>query len=337
MSEAINYADFTGEEESPASYKMGENYDPVAAEPEAQIYELKPAVRWDAIESASNEIEEADNSGPVDGFKHYMNEAGKLPLLTPEEEISLAKKIEKGDLEAKTKMIESNLKLVTFVAKNYLNRGFSLESLQQEGSLGLIRAAEKFDYRKGYRFSTYATWWIRQGITRALADKSRTIRIPVHVTGELNKLNAIERRLTAENGREPTVSEIAEAMEMPPEKIEALRNRSKVAVSLDQTAKDGEETLGQFVADESIQEPIEIVNKNLVAQAVHDAIARSRLNETERLVVRCRFGLDDDNPMTLKQLGELLGITSERVRQIEASSIEKLGQDMEFKRAVSDR
>ena len=260
----------------------------------------------------------------TDPVRMYLREIGKIPLLKPEEEISLAQKIEKGDRKAKKKLTESNLRLVVSIAKKYVMRGLSLLDLIQEGNQGLIRAVEKYDWRKGYKFSTYATWWIRQAITRAIADQARTIRIPVHMVETINKLIRVQRQLMQQLGREPAAEEIAETMgEMTAIRVREILKIAQDTTSLETPVGDEEDSmLGDFIADTSQPSPIEAASRELLKENIEEVL--SSLTDREAKVLRMRFGLDGKNPMTLEEVGREFGVTRERIRQIEAKALRKL-------------
>ncbi len=259
----------------------------------------------------------------LDSLRLYLREIGKVPLLTADQEVYLAKRIERGEMAAKTQMIEANLRLVVSIAKSYLGRGLSFLDLIQEGSLGLIRAVEKFDYRKGYKFSTYATWWIRQAVTRAIADKARTIRIPVHMVEKLNKVVHIERQLVQRLGREPSPEEIGIELEMTPEEVREILRMSQLPVSLEKPIGEEEESeLGDFVEDESAESPFDTATLSLRREDIEHAL--SALPERERQVIELRFGLSGAQPCTLEEVGRAFGVTRERIRQIENNTLKKL-------------
>jgi RNA polymerase primary sigma factor len=259
----------------------------------------------------------------LDSLRLYLRSIGKVPLLTAAEEVSLAKRIERGDMAAKQQMVEANLRLVVSIAKSYLGRGLTFLDLIQEGSLGLIRAVEKFDYRRGYKFSTYATWWIRQAVTRAIADKGRTIRIPVHMVEKLNKVVHVERRLVQALGREPTPEEIARELECTPREVRDILRMSQQPVSLEKPVGDEEESeLGDFVEDEMSESPFDLANENLRRENVRRALAA--LPQREREVIEMRFGLTGGRPRTLEEVGRAFNVTRERIRQIENHTLKKL-------------
>jgi len=259
----------------------------------------------------------------LDSLRLYLREIGKVPLLTADQEVYLAKRIERGEMAAKTQMIEANLRLVVSIAKSYLGRGLSFLDLIQEGSLGLIRAVEKFDYRKGYKFSTYATWWIRQAVTRAIADKARTIRIPVHMVEKLNKVVHIERQLVQRLGREPRPDEIATELEMTTEEVREILRMAQLPVSLEKPIGEEEESeLGDFVQDEQAESPFDTASLSLRREDIKKAL--DSLPDRERKVIELRFGLLGDQPCTLEEVGRAFGVTRERIRQIENNTLKRL-------------
>jgi RNA polymerase primary sigma factor len=259
----------------------------------------------------------------TDSLQLFLKDIGKVRLLTAQEEVDLAKRIERGDLDAKQKMVESNLRLVVSIAKNYRNQGLPFLDLIHEGTLGLVRAAEKFDYRKGFKFSTYATWWIRQAIARALADKARTIRIPVHVVEKLNKIGRAERKLVTELGREPTPDEIAEVTGIDPEEVDQIKRSAQAPVSLEKPVGDEEESeFGQFIADEKAESPFDRAADLLTKEALREAL--ENLSYRERRVLELRYGLGGEHPRTLDEVGRTFNVTRERIRQIENQSLKKL-------------
>jgi RNA polymerase primary sigma factor len=259
----------------------------------------------------------------LDSLRLYLREIGKVPLLTADQEVYLAKRIERGDMAAKTHMIEANLRLVVSIAKSYLGRGLSFLDLIQEGSLGLIRAVEKFDYRKGYKFSTYATWWIRQAVTRAIADKARTIRIPVHMVEKLNKVVHIERQLVQRLGREPQPEEIALELEITTEEVREILRMAQLPVSLEKPIGEEEESeLGDFVQDEQAESPFDTASVQLRREDIERAL--DSLPDRERKVIELRFGLTGAQPCTLEEVGRAFGVTRERIRQIENNTLKRL-------------
>lgn len=278
------------------------------------------------IIKSSGEIEVTDAAKNIptdDPVRMYFKEIGKVPLLTAEEERELAIRIEQGDEEAKKKLCESNLRLVVSIARRYLNRGLSFLDLIQEGNLGLIKAVEKFDYTKGYKFSTYATWWIRQAITRSIADQARTIRIPVHMVETINKLIRISRQLLQEYGREPTSEEIAREMGISVEKVREIKKISQDPVSLETPIGEEEDShLGDFIPDEDIPSPVDAAAYSMLQKQLREVL--DTLSEREKKVLILRFGLDDGRPRTLEEVGREFNVTRERIRQIEAKALRKL-------------
>ncbi|MDQ3849438.1 MAG: sigma-70 family RNA polymerase sigma factor, partial [Actinomycetota bacterium] len=259
----------------------------------------------------------------LDSLRLYLRSIGRVPLLTAGEEVALAKRIERGDMQAKQHMVEANLRLVVSIAKSYLGRGLTFLDLIQEGSLGLIRAVEKFDYRRGFKFSTYATWWIRQAVTRAIADKGRTIRIPVHMVEKLNKVVHVERQLVQSLGREPTPEEIAEHLDCSPREVRDILRMSQQPISLERPVGEEEESeLGDFVEDETAESPFELAAENLRRENVRCALAA--LPQREREVIEMRFGLTGGRPRTLEEVGRAFNVTRERIRQIENHTLKKL-------------
>lgn len=267
-----------------------------------------------------------------DSVRLYLREIGKIPLLTAEEELALAQRVVKGEKRAKDQMAEANMRLVVSIAKRYVGRGLDLLDLIQEGNTGLLRAVEKFDPDKGFKFSTYATWWIRQAITRAIADQARTIRIPVHMVETINKLLRTQRRLTQELNREPTNEEIAEAMEIDVEKVEHIMKIKQDISSLDASVRDDEEdsVLGDFIEDEDTVSPEESATGQLLKE--HVKIMLSALTEREQKILRLRFGLDDGKSHTLEEVGQEFNVTRERIRQIEAKALAKLRKHKDAKK-----
>ncbi|MFR3947663.1 MAG: RNA polymerase sigma factor RpoD [Ruminococcus sp.] len=274
------------------------------------------------------ELDKIDLSVPEgvsieDPVRMYLKEIGKVPLLSAEEEIELAKKMEQGDENAKKRLAEANLRLVVSIAKRYVGRGMLFLDLIREGNLGLIKAVEKFDYRKGYKFSTYATWWIRQAITRAIADQARTIRIPVHMVETINKLIRVSRQLLQELGREPTPEEIAEEMDMPVDRVREILKISQEPVSLETPIGEEEDShLGDFIQDDNVPVPADAAAFTLLKEQLVEVLGT--LTEREQKVLRLRFGLDDGRARTLEEVGKEFNVTRERIRQIEAKALRKL-------------
>jgi RNA polymerase primary sigma factor len=259
----------------------------------------------------------------TDSLQLFLKDIGRVPLLTAAQEVELAKRIERGDHAAKQAMVEANLRLVVSIAKRYRNQGLPFLDLIQEGTIGLVRAAEKFDHRKGFKFSTYATWWIRQAVARAIADKGRTIRMPVHVVEKLNRILRSERKLRAELGREPTTDEIARDVEMSVDEVEQIRRSAQVPVSLERPVGDDDESeFGHFLADESTPLPDELAEDALQREALRGIL--SALSERERMVLELRYGLDGQQPRTLDEVGRAFNVTRERIRQIEHQGLKKL-------------
>ena len=277
----------------------------------------------DAIDVEHIDLSVPEGIGVDDPVRMYLKEIGKVPLLSPDEEIELAKKIELGDEEAKKKLAESNLRLVVSIAKRYAGRGMQLLDLIQEGNLGLIKAVEKFDYRKGYKFSTYATWWIRQAITRAIADQARTIRIPVHMVETINRLVRTQRQLVQKLGREATPEELAKELDMPVERVREIMKISQDPVSLETPIGEEEDShLGDFIPDEGASEPSEAASFTLLKEQLVDVL--STLTPREEKVLKLRFGIEDGRTRTLEEVGKEFNVTRERIRQIEAKALRKL-------------
>mgnify|MGYP002568283825 CR=1 FL=1 len=274
----------------------------------------------DEPEALPEDVENAKLDDPV---RMYLKEIGRIKLLTPEEEQEIAKKMAEGDEDARKRMSEANLRLVVSIAKRYVGRGMQLLDLIQEGNLGLMKAVEKFDYTKGYKFSTYATWWIRQAITRAIADQARTIRIPVHMVETINRMRQATNQLVYQNGHEPTPEELAKAMDMSVERVREIQRMAQEPASLESPVGEEEDSsLGDFVADENAEAPGKAADRAMVAQQINQAL--KSLTPREEKVIRLRFGLDDGRPRTLEEVGRDFGVTRERVRQIEAKAIRKL-------------
>jgi RNA polymerase primary sigma factor len=259
----------------------------------------------------------------TDSLQLFLNTVGKVPLLTGPQEIALAQRIECGDLDAKQRMVESNLRLVVAYAKHYRNRGLPFLDLIQEGTIGLLRATEKFDHRRGNKFSTYATWWIRQALSRALSDKSRTIRLPGHINAKLTKIRRAEQGLAIRLGRDPSVAEIAQAAGVRPEEVDPVRRSAQTPLSLEMTVGDDNKSeFGDLIADQAAESPYERATETLTQEALREAL--KGLSYRERRVLELRFGLDDEQRRTLLELSCMFGLTIERVRQIERGSLQKL-------------
>jgi RNA polymerase primary sigma factor len=319
MESVYNTLDDAGIEVLPAKDdELGEEASPSAEELTLLQAELNEA------ESALADPETlAEDYGAGDPVRMYLREIGKVPLLSNEEELELAKRIQKGDQEAAQKMTEANLRLVVSIAKRYVGRGMQLLDLVQEGNLGLLKAVEKYDYTKGFKFSTYATWWVRQAITRALADQARTIRIPVHMVETMNKLTQHSRKLQQELGREPSLEELAEVMHMSPERINEIRQMCMEPVSLESPVGEEDDShLGDFIEDDSGSQPAEAVSQAMLRQQLMEIL--DTLSEREAKVLRLRYGLDDGRPRTLEEVGREFNVTRERVRQIEAKALRKI-------------
>jgi RNA polymerase primary sigma factor len=274
-------------------------------------------------EEADLDLEPAAHDISTDALQLFLKDIGKVALLTAAQEVELSKRIERGDQRAKQQMVEANLRLVVSIAKNYRNQGLPFLDLIQEGTIGLVRAAEKFDYRKGFKFSTYATWWIRQAVARALADKARTIRMPVHVVEKLNKISRAERKLLAELGHDPTAEEIAHELELDREEVEQIRRSAQAPVSLEKPVGDEEESeFGHFLADQSVALPDEAAETTMRKETLKRILGA--LTPRERRVLELRYGLDGQHPRTLDEVGRTFNVTRERVRQIENQSLKKL-------------
>jgi RNA polymerase primary sigma factor len=289
-----------------------------------ELYRALEELHVDVVATVEAEVDLRydEREMSTDALQLFLKDIGRVPLLTAAQEVELAKRIERGDMPAKQRMVESNLRLVVSIAKNYRNQGLPFLDLIQEGTLGLIRAVEKFDWRRGFKFSTYATWWIRQAVARALADKARTIRMPVHIVERLQKINRADRQLWTQLGREPTLDEIADEASLTPQQVLEVRAAARASTSLDAPVGDGEDAVfGDFVAGDGPL-PEETVELNLRSEAVRHALAA--LPQREREVVVMRYGLTGAEPQTLEEIGRRLGLTRERVRQIELESLRRL-------------
>jgi RNA polymerase primary sigma factor len=312
--------------ETDAVYRELEQRGLEVLEPEAETREPAPPPPPATVAATPQET-------TTDALQLFLRDAGRHPLLTAAQEVELAKRIERGDMEAKTRMIQSNLRLVVSIAKNYRNQGLPFLDLIQEGTLGLIRAVEKFDWRRGYKFSTYATWWIRQAVARALADKARTIRMPVHIVERMQKLNRAERTLWTQLGREPTLEEVAEEANLPIAQAHEVKAAARASTSLDQPVGETEDAVfGDFVAGDGPL-PDEEVEVSLRCQALAEALGA--LAERERKVLVLRYGLIDEEPKTLEEIGRRLGLTRERVRQIETEALKRLARLREMEAVAS--
>ena len=277
----------------------------------------------DEIAMEQVDLSVPEGVGTEDPVRMYLKEIGKVPLLTPDEEIELAKRMELGDEEAKKTLAEANLRLVVSIAKRYVGRGMQFLDLIQEGNLGLIKAVEKFDYRKGYKFSTYATWWIRQAITRAIADQARTIRIPVHMVETINRLVRTQRQLLQSLGREPSPEEIAKEMDLPVDRVREIMKISQDPVSLETPIGEEEDShLGDFIQDDHVEVPVDAATFTLLHEQLMEVL--ETLTDREQKVLRLRFGLDDGRARTLEEVGKEFNVTRERIRQIEAKALRKL-------------
>ncbi len=293
--------------------------EPAAAAADPVVPEAEPS----PVPQRAAPADDSASEGSLDSLRLYLRSIGQVELLDASQEIALAKRIERGDMEAKRQMVEANLRLVVSIAKGYLGRGLSFLDLIQEGSLGLIRAVEKFDYRRGYKFSTYATWWIRQAVTRAVADKSRSIRIPVHMVEKLNRVHFVERQLVQDLGREPEPFEIAQELGWTVQDVRDVWRISQVPVSLEKPVGEGEETeLVDLVRDVNAMEPFDEASLHIRSESINKVLGS--LPEREREVLVMRYGLGGNYPRTLEECGEAFGVTRERVRQIETSTLRKI-------------
>ncbi len=312
------------DEPAAALVELADEDDEAEAETPDELSAEAAADFYAAVEVAADEVVETPAlEFTADSLQLFLKDVGKVSLLTAAQEVELAKRIESGDHRAKQEMVEANLRLVVSIAKRYRNQGLPFLDLIQEGTIGLVRAAEKFDWRKGYKFSTYATWWIRQAVARALADKARTIRMPVHVVEKLNKIMRTERKLRAERGREPTNEEIAQELELTVEEVESIRRTAQTPVSLEKPVGDEEESeFGQFLEDESTPLPDEAADTAFRAAALTKCLGA--LSYRERRVLELRYGLNGEQPCTLDEVGRAFQVTRERIRQIENQGLKKL-------------
>jgi RNA polymerase primary sigma factor len=320
ISSTLEEVEITKEQVSQLHAHLVEHGVDVVAEDGVSAYKAQRS-----SESGAGKKEELDLTvePSLDSLRLYLRAIGRVDLLTAAQEVELAKRIERGDMLAKRQMVEANLRLVVSIAKGYLGRGLSFLDLIQEGSLGLIRAVEKFDYRRGYKFSTYATWWIRQAVTRAIADKARTIRIPVHMVEKLNRVAHVERQLVQKLGREPEPAEIAEELRWPVSDVRDILRVAQLPVSLEKPVGDEDESeLGDFVADDAVLEPFEEASEHLQKEGVRRAL--DALPDRERQVIELRYGLSGTEPLTLEEVGKAFGVTRERIRQIENNTLKKL-------------
>ncbi len=309
------------------------NIEVTLAEPDAENFSDEWLVEEEEEEAASPEASGyLDDDIADDSVRLYLREIGKIPLLTAEEELALAKRVSSGEKDAKDKMAEANMRLVVSIAKRYVGRGLDLLDLIQEGNTGLLRAVEKFDPNKGFKFSTYATWWIRQAITRAIADQARTIRIPVHMVETINKLLRTQRRLTQKLNREPTNEEIAKEMEIDVDKVEHIMKIKQDISSLDASIRDDEDdsVLADFIEDEEAVTPEESATSQLLKEQVKDML--NALTEREQKIIKLRFGLEDGKSHTLEEVGQEFAVTRERIRQIEAKALAKLRKHRDAKK-----
>ncbi len=305
-------------------YEVEGGFEPLEAEPEPEVADELHALDDPAVvEEEEHDDEPLELEISTDSLQLFLKDIGKVDLLTAAQEVELAKRIERGDDRAKQQMVEANLRLVVSIAKRYRNQGLPFLDLIQEGTIGLVRAAEKFDYRRGFKFSTYATWWIRQAVARALADKARTIRMPVHVVEKLNKILRTERKLRAERGHEPSSAEIALELELSVEEVDQVRRTAQTPVSLEKPVGDDDESeFGHFLEDDSEPLPDEAADVILRNEALSRVLGV--LGERERRVLELRYGLNGESPSTLDEVGRTFNVTRERIRQIENQSLKKL-------------
>ena len=286
-----------------------------------------------AAEERVVEHDYEETAAAADPVRTYLKEIGGVSLLSAKDEVRLAKLIEKGDQDAKNALIEANLRLVVSVAKRYMGRGLNLLDLIQEGNLGLIRAVEKFDYRKGFKFSTYATWWIRQAVSRAIADQARTIRIPVHMVDAINRATRMQRQLVQDLGRQPTAAEVGAELDLPAEKVEELLELARETVSLEAPMGDTEASLADFIEDEHTRQPDQLTARKIMKEDLRKTL--DGLPERERKIIELRYGLGGGEPMTLEQVGQHFGVTRERIRQMEIRTLRRL-QKFRMARALQD-
>jgi RNA polymerase primary sigma factor len=293
------------------------------------------AYRFDepAVDEGAREHAYEESAAAADPIRTYLKEIGGVSLLSAKDEVRLAKLIEKGDQNAKNALIEANLRLVVSVAKRYMGRGLNLLDLIQEGNLGLIRAVEKFDYRKGFKFSTYATWWIRQAVSRAIADQSRTIRIPVHMVDAINRVTRAQRELVQDIGRQPSAAEIGKQLDLPPDKVEELLELARETVSLEAPMGDTEASLADFIEDEHTRQPDQLTARKIMKEDLRKTL--DGLPDRERKIIELRYGLGGNDPMTLEQVGQVFGVTRERIRQMEIRTLRRL-QKFRMARALQD-
>jgi RNA polymerase primary sigma factor len=323
IASTLEEVEITKEQVSQLHAHLVEHGVDVIAEDGVSAYKEQRESESSAAGAAKKEELDLTVEPSLDSLRLYLRSIGRVDLLTAQQEVELAKRIERGDMLAKRQMVEANLRLVVSIAKGYLGRGLSFLDLIQEGSLGLIRAVEKFDYRRGYKFSTYATWWIRQAVTRAIADKARTIRIPVHMVEKLNRVAHVERQLVQKLGREPEPAEIAEELRWPVSDVRDILRVAQLPVSLEKPVGDEDESeLGDFVADDAVLEPFEEASEHLQKEGVRRAL--DALPERERQVIELRYGLSGAEPLTLEEVGRTFGVTRERIRQIENNTLKKL-------------
>ena len=311
------------------TYLLDRSVELVEGEQHKQPPHERPAIPEDDARAAPRLDLSVEPS--LDSLRLYLREIGRVPLLTADQEVCLAKRVERGDVAARTQMIEANLRLVVSIARLHVGRGLSFLDLIQEGSLGLIRAVEKFDYRRGFKFSTYATWWIRQAVSRAVADKARTIRIPIHMVERLNKVVHIQRQLVQRLGREPRPDEIAEELELTAEQVREILRTAQFPVSLEKPIGEEEDSkLSDFVKDELAQSPFDVTAVSLRREGIDDAL--SALTERERRIIELRYGLHGGQPRTLDEVGRTFGVTRERIRQIEHTTLKTLASLPEAQR-----